>query len=173
MEQNNNATPAVANKKNLIISGAVILIVLVALFVIPTLGDKKAAKVATEETGLPEGCEPGFLFSETTGEPCPKDETTPAPTATGALSRADALVKYEGNTITFTGDCAAAPATFTVPAGKTIMLNNETAARRTIMVGAKSYSVGSFGYTLSSMNMGVGEHTVSCDGKAASKIVIQ
>lgn len=173
MDQNNTAPLKGANKKNLIISGAVIVVVLAALFVVPTLGEKKE-KVVEEATTLPEGCKPGFAFSETTGEPCSQEEgAVVAPTTpSGTLSRADALVKYEGNTITFNGECKATPETFTVAAGTTIMLNNETAARQSIMVGAKSYSIGSLGYTLSSMNMGAGEHAVSCGGTTVATIII-
>ncbi len=172
MEQNNNTVaPAAANKKNLIISGAVILVVLVALFVVPTLGEKKAAKAPTDETTLPEGCKPGFEFSETTGEPCLKDESVTV--APAALSRADATMKYAGSIVRFTGECVADPATLSTTPGKTVMIDNDTDARRTIMVGTKSYSVGAHRYTLSSMNMGQGEYNVSCDGTVVSKITIQ
>lgn len=176
MDQNNNKTPHKgANKRNLIISGAVILAVLVALFVVPTLGNKKDVATVPEETGLPEGCKPGYAFSETTGEPCPKteEETTSVPASSDTLSRADAALKYAGSTVRFSGDCVADPGEMKTAAGTTIMLDNDTDARRTIMVGSKSYSVGARRYTLSWMNMGVGEYAVSCDGKAVSKIVIQ
>lgn len=149
MEGNNNKNFKGAHKKNLIISGALIVLVLAGLFVIPNLkGGTKEEPSSSEE------------IQEITA-------TTPV-----ALSRAEAAAKYAQATIRFSGDCIAAPERFVTTPGVTVMIDNDTNARRTIMVGQKSYSVGAHRYTLSSMNMGYGEHPVTCDGAPVATIVI-
>lgn len=153
MNQNNNTEMNNPNKKNMIISGVVVLAVLVALFVGPKLnigGDKDVTDKKSEEVA----------------EVVTTD--TPAP-----LTRADATQKYAGNIIRFSGDCQADQPEITATQNTTIMIDNATDARRTITVGAKSYSVGAERYTLSWLNTGAGELSVTCDGKEVSKVVLK
>lgn len=148
--QNTNSQPQ--EKKNLIISGVVILAVLVALFVAPMFNNKEAKEVVEETTE--------------------ENVATTTPTQT-ALSRADATAKYAGTILRFSGDCQADPAEMSAPTNTTIMIDNTTDARRTITIGAKSYSVGSQRYTLSWLNTGPGELPVTCDGKVVGKVIVK
>lgn len=151
--QNTNPIQNSTNKRNMIISGVVVLVVLGALFVGPKLNNVADKKDAGEK--------PQEVAEVITTD-------TPAP-----LTRADATQKYAGNIIRFSGDCQADQSEITATENTTIMIDNATDARRTITVGAKSYSVGSERYTLSWLNTGAGELSVTCDGKEVSKVVVQ
>jgi len=159
MNQNqNDSTPVVHNKKNMIISGVVILAVLVALFVAPKMTDKK--KEVAKEAPIEESQQASAIGAKT-----------------GTLTRAEATIKYTGSTIRFTtnaeGECVATPDRFVTTVNKGVMIDNDTDIRRPIGIGGKSYSVGGHRYTISSMNMGLGEHKVTCSGKEVATIVIQ
>jgi hypothetical protein len=77
---NQNQTPKEAdtpekqerNRKVMRIASIILIIAVVAALIVSGASRKKTDM--TVETGLPDGCKPGYLFSETTGKPCPKDE---------------------------------------------------------------------------------------------------
>jgi hypothetical protein len=149
--KNSNDNSNSGSKKNLIISGAVIVVVLAALFVFPKLNNK-TAEAPTDENVKVE---------------------TEAVSSGVPLSRADALVKYAGKVIKFSGQCVADPVSMEQSQGTTIMIDNDTSTKRTIVVGAKSYSISPQHYTLSWLNTGAGELKVLCDGKEVSKVKVQ
>ena len=154
MQNNNTETTNKHNRKNLIISGALIIVVLAALFGAPRLTNRSLDKMEKEAAEVAE-------VATTT-------------TSTTALSRAEATTKYADALIRFSGaDCVMEPKSMTQPHYRTIMIDNDTDLRRTIMVGEKSYSVGARRYTLSWLNTGAGTLPVTCDGKEVGTIVVQ
>lgn len=153
MQNNNSEKTPSTSRKNLIISGVLILVVLGALIAAPRLKNSRE-EVASLEQEVAE-------------------VATTAETAR-ALSRADATQKYASALLSFSGeDCAVAPKDAEFPLYTTIMLDNGTNVRRAITVGEKSYSVGAERYTLSWLNMGVGTYPVTCDGKEVGTVVIK
>ncbi len=153
MQNNNNNGTNTMNKKNMVISGALIVVVLAALIVAPRLRNSAKDEVVEQEVAA--------LASTANVE-------------TVALSRADAQVKYANATLRFSGEtCTLQGEEMTQPKYTTIMIDNDTDARRTIGVGAKSYNVGPRRYTLSWLNADSGELAVTCDGKEVGTVVVQ
>ncbi len=186
--QNKNQQVPQGTKKSGLISAVVIIAVLAALLFSGALKKKAAAPTEEAAVTLPEGCQPGYAFSETTGEPCPSPATEegtgetaltlpPASAVTASadvLSRASALEKYKDITIRFSGEsCEAAPETFEVAKGTTILIDNETAKSRAIALGPKSYTVSSLHYTLPWVTMDAGTYPVTCDGEEVGEIVVK
>lgn len=153
MQNNNSEKTTSASRKNLIISGVLILVVLGALIAAPRLKNSRE-EVASLEQEVEEVA--------TTTEKAP------------ALSRAEAQQKYATTKLAFTGEgCELAEKESEFPLYTTIMLDNDTDARRAITIGEKAYTVSARRYTLSWLNMGVGTYPVQCDGKEVGSIVIK
>lgn len=137
----------------MIISGVLILVVLGALIAAPRLRNKGEEVLEQEVSQLTE---------------------TASATTRPALSRAEAQAKYADAKVTFSGaECVVDPKEMKQKNYTTIMLDNDSDVRRTIVVGAKSYSVGPRRYTLSWLNTGAGELAVACDGKEVATITVE
>jgi hypothetical protein len=150
--------PSGQSKKNLVISGIVILVVLALLLVIPRLNGGDSTP-ETENELTTEQTENGTEQTGSTNEDEP-------------LSRTAALVAYEGKMLTITGDCEVAPEDQTQAAGTTILINNDTAEAHTITVGPKSYRVSGLHYTLSWLNMVPGTLAITCDGEESDATIV-
>lgn len=154
MEQNNqpNMTPTPGSKKSLWISGVIIIVAIALLIVGPRL-------MKTSTTEAPTDTDKEIV------------DTTTSDTAPKPLSRADALIKYAGKTVTVTGDCKISPETQTVANGTTVLIDNNTGVSHTVAIGSKSYTVSGQHYTLSWQNS-IGTVPISCDGKASTANII-
>jgi hypothetical protein len=142
------------SKKNLIVSGIIILVVLVLLLLVPRL-KRSAPDPAPADTGTE--LQDDQNDTEVTAKP-----NTTSPSA--APSRAEALASYAGKMITISGACDITPEDQTQPLGTTILINNDTDTRHTVTIGPKSYTVSGKHYTLSWLNMAPGTFDITCDG---------
>lgn len=155
--------PAPHSKRNLLISGAIILVVLIALFIAPQAKNKDAADDNEEVIGEE-------VIGEGNGSALPEENDDESP----ALSRAEALAAFNGKAIKINGACEVTPQTQTQAKGTTILIDNNTDVAHMVTVGPKSYRVSGQHYTLSWLNLAPGTLIVTCDGKdTEARITVQ
>lgn len=156
-----------------------IIAVIVAVVVVVALiigGSSKKNKEAATDTTLPEGCKPGFLFSETSGKPCPQDKatttdtTTPAPVATSAYE--DAIRTYAGKVIVFDASCKPVATTALVTAGTRVLVANNSDKQLTLALGAKSEVLDGYHYFTTTLSA-KGDAKVTCNSKDAVTITVK
>lgn len=139
-------------KKNAIIGGAMVILVILAIIF---FGGKKEHDMVSKV----EGCAPGDLFSQTTGEPCfpenaepcqvgeefNKETGEPCPVASAGgneialtsnisannipSSYDKALVEYKDKSILFDASCMPTPAVLEVPIGTRILVANNSTSK--------------------------------------------
>lgn len=156
-----------------------IIAVIVAVIVVVALiigGAHKKSDTASQTSDLPEGCKPGFLFSETSGKPCPQDKATttdtatPAPVATSAYE--DAIHTYAGKVIVFDASCKPVATTASVSAGTRVLVANNSDKQLTLALGAKSEVLDGYHYFTTTLTA-KGDAKVTCNGKDAVTITVK
>lgn len=128
------------SNKNLWISGLIVVVLVVALALMP--------KPAGQELDTDQSALENLTDNES-------NEDKP-------LSRAEAMVVYEGKKIDVVDGCKVNPEEQNQKKGTVIMINNNTDTAHTVVVGVKTYSVGAQRYRLSLLET-AGEVVVSCD----------
>ncbi len=166
------------NKRNLIISGAVILLVLIALFVAPAVKNKAVNdKKSDEESSLPD-CRPGDKFSGQTGKPCPAEagvqgaSTKKATDPYKGTGYAAALASYTGKSVLFKADCSATPAELSQSVGSRVMIANDSAATLTLSFKGRSERLAPYHYFLAPLTA-AGDFSVQCNGNNAATVRVQ
>lgn len=140
-------------KKNALIGGAMVILVILAIIF---FGGKKKEHDMVSKV---EGCAPGDLFSQTTGEPCfpenaepcqigeefNKETGEPCPVASAGgndialtsnisgnnipSSYDNALLEYKDKSILFDASCMPIPAVLEVPIGTRVLVANNSALK--------------------------------------------
>jgi len=157
-----------------------IIAVIVAVIVVIALIVGGASKSDTASTGtneLPEGCKPGFLFSETTGKPCPQEGTiAPEDTAvagsTGSSAYEDAIRAYAGKVVVFDATCKPVAMTSSVAVGTRVLIANNSEKQLTLAVGQKSEKLDAYHYFTTTLNA-KGDVKVMCEGKESATISVK
>ncbi len=181
MEQENNPQNQAPTKSHKIINIAIIVIVLVIIAAL--IGNGKWKKntdtaVSNDQTTLPEGCKPGYLFSETTGKPCPapveeKKEVVTAPTTKPAPSGFEEAVRlYSGRAIMVDAACATTPATLEVATGTRVLVANNSNKSHTLALGEKKENLTSYHYFTTGLKL-PGTYTLTCDGLDKAVITVK
>jgi len=78
--------------------------------------------------------------------------TTPASSAKGSMAYTDAVVKYKDRRIQFTQTCQASPTNMVFKNPVTLMLDNRSTITQKITIAGKTYTIGSYKYTVITIN---------------------
>lgn len=179
MDTSNNQAPKEAQTpENRTKRGRRIAIVLIVLVVIGalasngTFGTKKAA-VDTTSNGLPEGCQPGYLFSETTGKPCPQPEENKVADEQTVVASAyeEAIRLYGGKLVLFDAECKALPAAQTLAVGTRILIANNSTKQLSIATPDRTEALDSYHYFTYPLKT-VGSVVISCNGAPAAAVTV-
>ncbi len=179
MDTSNNQTPKEAQTPEARTKkGRRIAIVLIVLIVIGALASngvfqKKDSTTDSTSNGLPEGCKPGYLFSETTGKPCPQPEENKVTDeqAVTASAYEEAIRMYGGKLVVLDAQCKALPAVQTLATGTRILIANNSTKQRTVATPDRTEVLD--GYHYFTYKLGApGEISITCDGAASAKITI-
>ncbi len=161
-------------KKNILkIAGAILLIVVIAALLGRGTSQKKAADQAVD-TGMPDGCKPGYLFSETTGKPCPKDESAVVPETqpVGVSAYEEAIRSYGGKAVLIGAGCKATPLTQVQTVGTRILIANNAPAQVKIEVPGRTQILDGYHYFTYSLKT-AGDVQVTCNGTPAALISVK
>lgn len=175
MEQANNNQPGPTKGRKPIIITVIIIILVIAGALLSNGTWKKSSDATNDpiilanENGLPEGCKPGYLFSETTGKPCPAD----ADVSVSASSSFDQAIRaYAGKTILLDSSCSAYPATATFAPNTRVLVVNNSAATFNVALADKKEELSGYHYFTTSLKT-AGEYKVSCNGADKAVITIK
>ena len=179
MENPNNQTPKEAQTpETRTKKGRRIAIVLIVLIVIGALASngmlgKKNAAVDTTSNGLPEGCQPGYLFSETTGKPCPQPEENAAveDRSVAASAYEEAIRLYGGKIVIFDAQCKALPATQTLPVDTRVLIANNSPKQLSIAVPGRTEVLDGYHYFTYKLTT-AGDVSITCNGAQAATITV-
>jgi hypothetical protein len=159
-----------------------IIAIIVAVLVIAALivgGMKKKTDTATDTTAaLPEGCKPGFLFSETTGKPCPQTETgADAYKADEGMVNTSgyeaAIRQYAGKVVIFDGACKPiSMISGTIAPGTRILVANNSEKQLALSVAGKSATLDAYHYFTTTLRT-TGDTSITCDSKSAATITVK
>jgi cell division septation protein DedD len=158
-----------------------IIAIIVAVIVIGALivgGARKKTDSSDVSSGLPEGCKPGFLFSETTGKPCPQTETPSVDTATteGVLNTSGyeaAIRSYAGKVVIFDASCkAVSMISSPITAGTRILVANNSDKQLDLSVAGKSEKLDAYHYFTTTLKS-AGDTQITCDAKTAATIKVK
>lgn len=168
-----NETPEKNRKIGRIVAVTVAVIVIAALIV----GGARKGEAPTVTGDMPEGCKPGFLFSETTGKPCPQPEdtsTTEEKTDAGIPTAYEAALKeYAGKLVAFDATCKqVAGIGGAVAAGTRILVANNSPKQLTIAVDGKKETLDGYHYFTTTVKT-KGDVKVSCENTDAATIKVQ
>lgn len=166
MEQTEQPTK---NKRGIVISIiAIVVVIAIAVFAIP----KKAATPTPTDSSADVGCKPGYLFSETTGNPCPQAAANETPV--GAPSAYEAALKdYAGKLVAFDGACKQVSGiSSSIPAGTRILVANNSDKTIKLSVDGKSETLDGYHYFTTTIKA-KGAVKVSCENKDAATINVQ
>lgn len=131
-------------KNIIILSIAIVVVVVGAVFVPRVLRNKKPA--ANTAVVAPTPCLEGESFSTATGAPCPKPEApTIAPTTVEANNRASSyaqtLAQYNGKTVSIGEQCAMSPQALVVNKGTRFLLVNSGKNAATLTYGTETITL--------------------------------
>lgn len=103
----------------------------------------------------------------TTTPPKTSTKTPAKPPAKPALTYEEAIKKYAGWRIQFDAACQPSITSMTLKTGSAIMLDNRSAAKQTITIGAKKYTVNFFNFLIVSVTASPLPQTLSvaCNGR--------
>lgn len=190
--QNNQPKPAIVvngdqNKNFMKIAAIVVILVIIAALVgngkwKANNGSQESSNEISSSENLPDGCKPGYLFSETTGKPCPAisqstsasaiEATTPSTTVSTSSSYASALKTYAGKTIMFDASCKANPAEMTVDAGTRVLVANNSNKTLALALGSKSASLRPYHYFTHTLKE-AGEVKALCNGTSTATVTVK
>lgn len=158
-----------------------IIAIVVAVVVIAALivgGAKKKDGPADTTAAVPEGCKPGFLFSETTGKPCPQADTgTDADkTDEGVVNTSgyEAVIRqYAGKVVIFDGACKPiSMISGTIAPGTRILVANNSEKQLALSVAGKSATLDAYHYFTTTLRT-TGDTSITCDSKSAATITVK
>lgn len=157
------------------IIAVVVAVLVIAALIVGTAQRKKNA-TETPEAAMPEGCKPGYLFSETTGKPCPssteslsvEDGTTASTEASGYEA---AVAAYAGKLVVVDAACKATPSALTVGANTRVLIGNNSSSSLTLGLGDRSESLDGYHYFTYSLKSG-GDMKVMCNGAEVATITV-
>lgn len=158
-----------------------IIAVIVAVIVVVALiigGSSKKGDEAADGSTLPEGCKPGFLFSETSGKPCPQTDTTSDDTVTaeGAINTSGyeaAIRAYAGKVVIFDASCKpVSMISSPVTAGTRILVANNSEKALDLSVAGKSEKLDAYHYFTTTLKS-AGDTQITCDTKTAATIKVK
>lgn len=153
-----------------------IIAVVVALLVIAALvvGTAQRKKHVADAPEVVEGCKPGYLFSETTGKPCPTTEPLSVEgekVATEASGYEAAVAAYAGKLVVVDASCKATPSALTVGANTRVLIGNNSSSNLTLGLGDRSESLDGYHYFTYSLKSG-GDMKVMCNGAEVATITV-
>lgn len=181
-QNNNKVNPENSDSnRNIMRSIGIVLAVIIILVVFGILPKKNKTEQKDTNTPagqeLPEGCKPGYLFSETTGKPCPqpgeektegnqdktqedkKNQSSDSETS----SYDSALAQFSGKAILLGADCKAMPENVEVSAGTRVLVANHTDKDAKIAVAdLRTENLENFHYFTVALKE-KGEYKVSCN----------
>lgn len=172
MEQDNNKPTPQKNRKFINIAIAIIVLVVIGALVSNGKWKKRPdidSSGLSTQTELLEGCKPGYLFSETTGKPCPAETNI---TETASSSFDQAIRAYAGKTILLDASCSAYPATATFTPNTRVLVVNNSAATFVVALADKKEELSGYHYFTTSLKA-AGEYKVSCNGVDKAVITIK
>lgn len=158
-----------------------IIAVIVAVVVIVALivgGSTKKEDTVTKGTELPEGCKPGYLFSETTGKPCPQTDTVSDSTATteGVINTSGyeaAIRAYAGKVVIFDASCKpVSMIASSVAPGTRILVANNSEKQLEVAVAGKSEKLDAYHYFTTTLKS-AGDAQITCNTKTAATIKVK
>lgn len=169
----------IKDHKEQILIVAVVLLVVVAALLAPRIQKsfrqsvKTDTETITEESATPEGCKPGYNFSETTGKPCPIAKSTSIKQTAPASAGYDAaLASYKGKVLAFGPACSVVPNDLSVSAGTRIMVANSSSESQTIALGDRSVTLQPYHYFTQSVKT-AGEVSTTCNGAPAATVTVK
>lgn len=179
MEQETN-TPVAPTKGRKFINIAITVVIVVVLFAL--LGNGKWKKSSegdssglSNQTELPDGCKPGYLFSETTGKPCPApsdDESLTTASEQAPSGFETAIRMYSGKTFLLDGACTTYPQTATFAPGTRVLVANNSAAKLTVALGDKKEELDGYHYFTTAFKT-AGTYKLSCNGVDKAVITVK
>ena len=166
-----NETPEKNRKIGRIIAVVVAVVVIAALVV----GGTRKSEETAVTTDLPEGCKPGYLFSETTGKPCPQPEAaaeTPATSVASSSAYEEALRTYAGKLVMFDAACKPVAVPGSLAVGTRILVANNSEKQLTLAVGEKKEVLDGYHYFTTTLSA-KGDAKVLCEGKESFTISVK
>ncbi len=153
------------------IIAVVVAVLVIAALIVGTAKHKK--NVAQAPAMTDDGCKPGYLFSETSGKPCP---TSTEPTSMVDSDKKpsgyeEAVAQYAGKLIVVDSACVAAPNALTVGANTRILIGNNSSQALTLALGDRSETLDGYHYFTYSLKSG-GEMKLSCNGADVATITV-
>ncbi len=169
------------NKKIMRGVGVVLIIVVIAALASgkwTKTGTKDATDGAVVTQEMPEGCKPGFLFSETSGKPCPTPADMTAVTtdteaaATSPSGYDEAVRMYAGKVVLFDAACKTLPEAPTFAAGTRVLVANNSSKTQTLSLGGRTEALDAYHYFTVALKT-PGELTAQCNGAAAATVTVK
>ncbi len=158
-------------KKNLIILGLAILVVLALVLGTRYMKKGTGTNEGTNEENLPAACLPGEQYDRNTGEPCVGAEDISATPASNS-SYAGALKAYTGKTVLLGGDCAATPAEYNAPTGSRMLIGNNSTTTLEVAFQSRTTILRPYHYMLGSLKT-AGEYPIKCNGDTVATVKTQ
>jgi hypothetical protein len=160
-------TSTLKNKKTMRIAGiAVLLVIIIALFINArshrTAGEQAAVDTTTT------GCNPGDLFSQTTGKPC----VLPTAADNADTDYQSTVMSYRGKSLTFIAGCAALPADATYDKGTRVLINNISSAPITVTLNDKKVILSPFHYA-TTVFAKTGTFAATCNDKEVAHVTVK
>lgn len=181
--QQNGQTGDTQDRNKKIMRGVGIVLIIV---VIAALASGKWTKTGTKETTddvvvtqeMPEGCKPGFLFSETSGKPCPTPAdmtavtTDTEATATSPSGYDEAVRMYAGKVVLFDATCKALPEAPAFTAGTRVLVANNSSKTQTLSLAGRTETLDAYHYFTVALKT-PGTIVASCNGTAAANVEVK
>ncbi len=176
--QENNPESQDRKKKIMRVTAVIVIIVVIAALVAGSAMKRRAAAPAPVAAETVEGCKPGFLFSETSGKPCPKDVTT-VDTDTKAKTAAaapggyeEAIRMYAGKVVVFDATCKPMPAAPAFALGDRVLVANNSDKEATLSLGGRTEKLDGYHYFTVSLKA-PGEFKAQCNGTDAATVMVK
>lgn len=120
--------------------GKIIAIVVAGIVMVALIvgGIRKKEPTPVAESQLPDGCKPGYLFSETTGTPCPQPSAPALETSsikTTQTSYQETVNAYTGKMMVFGPNCTLGATVASTKVGTRMLFANDGGMPVTITVG--------------------------------------
>jgi hypothetical protein len=174
--EENTFVEKIKQHRNKVILLAGIIVVVALVLLVPRFRNSVQNVVTNtpDETAMPEGCKPGYNFSETTGKPCPVPKNAPEnQTAPSNESGYDAAIKaYAGKLITFGAGCSATPKDLSVAVGTRVMVTNHAKEPLNITFGDKTVSLRPYHYFTQSLST-KGTFSATCNGAPSATVTVR
>ena len=172
-------TPETQERNKKIMRAVVVVIVVIVIAVLASGSmTKRPSDTKTVSDELPEGCKPGFLFSETSGKPCPApataalDDTDREESTTETSGYEEAIRAYAGKLVLVGTECKATPSETTVAVGTRMLVANNTDKTQTLSLGGRTEELEGYHYFTVALKT-AGTMKATCNGADVATITVQ